>query len=68
MRSICLPLSRATRKWPIIYLFDPLARGEVAVEAVRAAAEKFGYIVVASNNSRNGPMADSTARRECGMA
>ena len=51
----------AARKWPIIYLFDPLARGEVAVEAVRAAAEKLGYIVVASNNSRNGPMADSTA-------
>jgi predicted esterase len=51
----------ATRKWPIIYLFDPLARGEVAVESARAAAEKFGYIVVASNNSRNGPMADSTA-------
>jgi predicted esterase len=51
----------ATRKWPIIYLFDPLARGDLAVEAVRAAAEKFGYIVVASNNSRNGPMADSTA-------
>lgn len=51
----------ATRKWPIIYLFDPLARGEVAVEAARVAAEKFGYIVVASNNSRNGPMADSTA-------
>ena len=51
----------ATRKWPIIYLFDPFARGEVAVETARAAAEKFGYIVVASNNSRNGPMADSTA-------
>ena len=51
----------ATRRWPIIYLFDPLARGEVAVEAARAAAEKFGYLVVASNNSRNGPMADSTA-------
>ena len=31
------------------------------MEAARAAAEKFGYIVVASNNSRNGPMADSTA-------
>ena len=51
----------ATRKWPIIYLFDPQARGEVAVGAARAAAEKFGYIVVASNNSRNGPMADSTS-------
>ena len=51
----------AARKWPILYAFDPGARGEVAVEAVRAAAEKFGYIVVASNNSRNGPMADSIA-------
>ncbi len=60
--ALYLPSSfSAARKWPIIYPFDPLARGEVAVESVRAAAEKFGYIVVASNNSRNGPMADSTA-------
>ncbi len=51
----------AARRWPILYAFDPGARGEVAVEAVRTAAEKFGYIVVASNNSRNGPMADSVA-------
>jgi len=51
----------ATRTWPIVYLFDPLARGEVAVEAARAAAEKFGYILAASNNSRNGPTADSMA-------
>jgi len=51
----------ATRKWPIVYLFDPFARGEVSVEAARTAAEKFGYILVASNNSRNGPMAESTA-------
>ncbi len=49
----------AIRKWPIVYLFDPLARGEVAVEAARAAAEKFGYILVASNNSRNGSVTDS---------
>ena len=51
----------AAQKWPVVYLFDPLARGSVAVEAARAAAEKFGYVLVASNNSRNGPMADSTA-------
>ncbi len=49
----------ANRKWPIIYLFDPFARGEVAVEVVRAAAEKFGYMVAASNNSKNGPMGRS---------
>ncbi len=47
------------RKWPIIYLFDPGARGRVAVDVVREAAEKFGYIVVASNNSRNGSMGGS---------
>jgi hypothetical protein len=44
----------AARTWPIIYVFDPEARGPVAVETIRAAAEKFGYIVAASNNSRNG--------------
>ena len=47
------------RKWPILYLFDPGARGRVAVDVVREAAEKYGYIVAASNNSRNGPMGGS---------
>ena len=49
----------SARPWPIIYVFDPAARGQVAVETIKPAAEKFGYIVVASNNSRNGPMGDS---------
>jgi len=49
----------ATRKWPTIYVFDPFAHGQAAVEVVRAAAEKFGYIVAASNNSKNGPMGGS---------
>ena len=34
----------ANHKWPILYV-DPFARGQAAVEVVRAAAEKFGYIV-----------------------
>jgi predicted esterase len=41
--------------WPIVYAFDPGARGIVPVELMRAAAEKYGYVVVGSNNSRNGP-------------
>jgi len=41
--------------WPIVYAFDPGARGVVPVELMRTAAEKYGYIVVGSNNSRNGP-------------
>ena len=49
-----------TQRWPIIYVFDPGARGQVAVEAIRAAAEQDGYIVAASNNSRNGAEAVSS--------
>lgn len=42
------------RKWPVLYAFDPSARGTLPVGLFRAAAEKFGYIVVGSNDSRNG--------------
>jgi hypothetical protein len=41
-------------KWPILYLFDPGARGNMPVILAKDAAEKFGYIVMGSNNSRNG--------------
>jgi len=48
----------AARKWPIIYVFDPGGRGQVAAAVIQAAAEKFGYIVAASNNSKNRPLGD----------
>ena len=41
------------RRWPIIYAFDPFARGRVPVKLYQEAAEKYGYIVAGSNNSRN---------------
>jgi dienelactone hydrolase len=44
----------AGRFWPIIYAFDPDGRGNIAVERMKDAAERYGYIVVGSNNSRNG--------------
>ncbi len=50
-----------SRKWPILFMFDPGARGQLAAETVRAAAEKFGYIVVGSNNSRNGVLGGPSA-------
>jgi len=43
-----------TKSWPIIYAFDPAARGDRPIDALKAGAEKYGYIVAASNNSRNG--------------
>jgi predicted esterase len=43
------------KKWPIVYVFDPFARGGVPVELMKDAAERYGYIVAGSNNSQNGP-------------
>ena len=43
------------RPWPVLYCFDPSARGAVPVKLFSEAAERFGWVVVGSNNSRNGP-------------
>jgi predicted esterase len=51
----------ADKKWPVIFCFDPGARGRAPVERLQAAAEKYGYIVAGSLNSRNGPWAANAA-------
>ncbi len=43
------------KRWNLILAFDPGGRGRRPVERYQAAAEKYGYIVAGSNNSRNGP-------------
>jgi len=48
-----------SRSWPVIFVFDPGARGRQGVERYQPAAEKYGYIVAGSNNSRNGPIEPS---------
>jgi len=48
------------RRWPVLYCFDPGARGKVPVELFREAAERYGYILAGSNNSRNGPNGQNT--------
>jgi poly(3-hydroxybutyrate) depolymerase len=45
----------ATKSWNVILAFDAGGRGRRGVERYQAAAEKYGYIVAGSNNSRNGP-------------
>ena len=42
------------KSWPIVYAFDPNGSGNVPVELMKDAAERYGYIVVGSNNSKNG--------------
>lgn len=57
--ALYLPANYETgRRWPILYCFDPGSRGAVPVTLFREAAEKFGWILAASNNSRNGPWTD----------
>jgi len=51
----------SARAWPVVFCFDPGARGRVPVERLQAAAERFGWIVAGSNNSRNGPWAANAA-------
>jgi len=43
------------RKWPVIFCFDPAGRGGLPVRLLKDAAERFGYILAGSNDSRNGP-------------
>ena len=58
--ALYLPSSYdARRTWPVIFAFDPAARGQLPLECFRESAEKYGYIVVGSNISRNGPLSTS---------
>lgn len=53
--ALFLPAGYTPQKqWPIIYCFDPAARGRVPLERFKEAAEKYGVIIAGSNNSRNG--------------
>jgi tetratricopeptide (TPR) repeat protein len=64
--ALYLPAGFSTnRTWPILYFFDPFARGQMAAEIIKPAAAKYGYIVAASNNSKNGPLGGS---REAAIA
>jgi len=45
----------AARQWSVILAFDGGGHGRVPVERYQQAAEKYGYIVAGSLNSRNGP-------------
>lgn len=54
--ALYLPSNYSPEKsWPILYGFDAGGRGNQPVELFHEAAEKYGWIVVGSNNSRNGP-------------
>ncbi|MEI6766009.1 MAG: hypothetical protein WCM76_10230 [Bacteroidota bacterium] len=53
--TLYLPASYdSLKKYPIILAFDSHGTGNIPVELFREQAEKYGYIIAGSNNSRNG--------------
>jgi hypothetical protein len=53
--SLYLPAAYSTEKsYPVVYAFDPHADGHLPVSLYRDLAEHYGYIIIGSNNSKNG--------------
>lgn len=50
------------KKWPLIFVFDPEGNGKRAVDVFKDAAEKYGFMVVASNVIRNDILEKNLAR------
>lgn len=42
------------KEWPILYCFDSIGNGKLPLGRFREAAERYGYIIAGSNNSKNG--------------
>lgn len=40
---------------PIIFIFEPMARGRTGIDPFIATADTYGYLLVCSNNTKNGP-------------
>lgn len=55
---------REDRAWPVLFSFSPAGVGTDPVERFRAAAERCGYILVGSNDSRNGPLEPALRAQE----
>jgi hypothetical protein len=42
------------KEYPVIYFFDPHAKGKLPVSRYKSLAEKHGYILIGCNNTENG--------------
>jgi hypothetical protein len=60
--ALYLPTTPAPQKgWPVIYCLDPGARGRLPVTLFREGAQRYGFLLAGSNNSRNGPVEPNLA-------
>jgi len=55
--ALYVPKAYTSEKaWPVVFCFAPDGIGVVPVRLLAPAAEHFGYVVAASNDSKNGPI------------
>lgn len=52
--ALYLPASYKTQTLPVIYFFDPHADGELPLTNYQSLADKYHFILIGSNNSKNG--------------
>jgi dienelactone hydrolase len=53
--ALYLPTSYSVEKtYPVIYAFDAHGSGKLPVSMYKSLADKYGYILIGSNNSKNG--------------
>ena len=52
--ALYIPAKGNSQALPVIYFFDPHADGTLPVRKYKALADAYGFILVGSNNSKNG--------------
>lgn len=52
--ALYIPAKGNKEVLPVIYLFDPHADGKLPLNKYKSLADTYGYILVGSNNSKNG--------------
>ena len=49
-----IPVTGNKKALPVIYFFDPHASGSLPLRKYKALADKYGFLLIGSNNSKNG--------------
>ena len=52
--ALYLPATKINQALPVIYFFDPHADGSLPLSKYKSLADKLGFILIGSNNSKNG--------------
>ena len=52
--ALYIPSTFRSKPLPVIYFFDPHAAGTLPLKKYKILADKYGYILIGSNNSKNG--------------